>query len=67
MGNTCVPGELRLAHEEILPYFSDRIVKQNTLYFYPPNEDSHVLFLLAFSDPIIYDLFVKSPYATNAN
>ena len=33
----------------------------------PPNEDSLALFLLAFGDPFINDLFVKSPDAADPN
>ena len=66
-GKTRVPGKLRLTHEEFLPYFSDRIVNQRTLHFDPPDEDSLALFLLAFGDPVINALFVKSPDPANLN
>jgi hypothetical protein len=64
-GNACVPGKLRLTHEEFLSYFSDRIVTQNTLCSDPPNEDRLALFLLASGDPFINGLFVKSPDPAN--
>ena len=43
-GNPCFSGEFRLAHDEFLPDFSDRIVFQPTLQFHSNNEDSLALF-----------------------